>query len=206
MVITDTVNEQMYEYILSLIQERRILPGEKINLKQIAEENNVSAMPVRNALQMLSAEGLVETRQRVGIFVKQYTNQELRQIYELRRVYEIHCLEQFSESIPEQIVKSLYEQIEKTDPLDNKMIALDEQLHSMIVEASQNVFLIRQYNTMMNLFRIYMFRFSTNEELAKEEHLLILRAIRMHNQTFAMEMLKQHLNRSMSAYVGGENL
>ena len=206
MVITDTVNEQMYEHILSLIQERKILPGEKINLKQIAEDNNVSAMPVRNALQMLSAEGLVETRQRVGIFVKQYTNQELQQIYELRTVYEVHCLEQFSESIPEEMVSDLHDQIEKTDPLDPHMIALDEQLHSMIVEASKNVFLIRQYNTMMNLFRIYMFRVSNNEMLAKEEHLLILRAIRMRNQAFAMEMLKQHLNRSMGAYMRGEGL
>ena len=61
MIIADTVNEQMHELILNLILERRIKPGERVNPKQIAEENHVSLMPVRNALQQLTTEGLLET-------------------------------------------------------------------------------------------------------------------------------------------------
>ena len=61
MIIAFTVNEQMHELILNLILERRIKPGERVNPKQIAEENHVSLMPVRNALQQLTTEGLLET-------------------------------------------------------------------------------------------------------------------------------------------------
>ena len=87
MIIADTVNEQMHELILNLILERRIKPGERVNPKQIAEENHVSLMPVRNALQQLTTEGLLETQQRVGVFVKEYSDRELAQIGEVRKLY-----------------------------------------------------------------------------------------------------------------------
>ena len=64
MLIADTVNQQIYEIIKAMILDRKFKPGEKIDPKLIAAENGISLMPVRNALQQLTTQGLVITKQR----------------------------------------------------------------------------------------------------------------------------------------------
>ncbi|MGM9556672.1 MAG: GntR family transcriptional regulator [Oscillospiraceae bacterium] len=200
MIIADTVNEQMHELILNLILERKIKPGERVNPKQLAEENHVSLMPVRNALQQLTTEGLLETHQRVGVFVREYSDKELAQIGEVRKLYELYCLEHFADHIDRREVLELYQQIEKREPRSRAMLALDEQLHRMIVEASENPFLIQQYSGMQNLIRIHMYSENDNALESKRAHLDILTAIYKANYSAAYLALSNHLDASMQMY------
>ena len=200
MIIADTVNEQMHELILNMILERKIKPGERVNPKQIAEENHVSLMPVRNALQQLTTEELLETQQRVGVFVKEYAEQELLQIDEVRKLYELYWLEHFAERIDRKEVLDLYQQIETLEPRASGMMLLDERLHRMIVEASGNPFLIQQYCGMQNLIRINMYNDSDSAEVSKKAHLEILAAIYKGNYFDAYLALANHLDASVKAY------
>ena len=95
LVITDTVNNQVYEIIKNMILERQLKPGERIDPRIIAEKYNISLMPVRNALQQLTTQGLVVTLQRVGFFVKKFTSKELLEIFNARKMFELYCLEQY---------------------------------------------------------------------------------------------------------------
>lgn len=200
MIIADTVNEQMHELILNLILERRIKPGERVNPKQIAEENHVSLMPVRNALQQLTTEGLLETQQRVGVFVKKYSDRELAQIGEVRKLYELHCLEHFADRIDRTEILELYQQIEMREPRSRAMLALDEKLHRMIVEASGNPFLIQQYSGMQNLIRIHMYSENDNALESKRAHLEILAALYKANYSAAYLALEKHLDEASRMY------
>ena len=206
MIIADTVNEQMHELILNLILERKIKPGERVNPKQIAEDNHVSLMPVRNALQQLTTEGLLETHQRVGVFVREYSDRELAQIGEVRKLYELYCLEHYADRIDRSEVLELYHQIEKHEPRSRAMIALDEQLHRMIVVASGNPFLIQQYSGMQNLIRIHMYHEHADAEASKKAHLEILEALYKANYSGAYLALANHLDEVTKMYKENEEV
>jgi DNA-binding GntR family transcriptional regulator len=67
--------------------------GERLNVDAIAEEYNTSVTPVRDALQMLSHEGLVDIKPRSGYFVKSITLKQLRDLLDVRRVLELTAIE-----------------------------------------------------------------------------------------------------------------
>jgi DNA-binding GntR family transcriptional regulator len=67
--------------------------GERLNVEAIADEYNTSVTPVRDALQMLSHEGLVDIKPRSGYFVKSITLKQLRDLLDVRRVLELTGIE-----------------------------------------------------------------------------------------------------------------
>jgi len=76
----------------SIITGRR-KPGERFNVETIAKEYNTSVTPVRDALQMLSQDGLVNIKPRSGYFVSFTSLKQLRDLLDLRRVLEIAAIE-----------------------------------------------------------------------------------------------------------------
>ncbi|MFZ5909184.1 MAG: GntR family transcriptional regulator [Chloroflexota bacterium] len=67
--------------------------GERLNIDSLAEEYNTSVTPVRDALQMLSHEGLVDIRPRAGYFVAHITFKQLRDLLDVRRILELNAIE-----------------------------------------------------------------------------------------------------------------
>jgi DNA-binding GntR family transcriptional regulator len=74
----------IYESMRQRIAVRRYLPGTWLKEQEIAAEFGVSRTPVRQALQQLETEGLVEIRNGVGVRVTEVDDQALDQIYLLR--------------------------------------------------------------------------------------------------------------------------
>ena len=68
-------------------------PGERFDVETIANQYNTSVTPVREALQMLSQEGLVNIKPRSGYFVSHTTLKQLRDMLDLRRVLEVAAVE-----------------------------------------------------------------------------------------------------------------
>ena len=92
-IIAKSITEQIYDIIKDkiLLQEYKV--GSKIDMNEIAEEHDISIMPVRDALKRLSSQGLVVNRSRVGFFVKEFSKQEISNIMEVRNMYETYCLD-----------------------------------------------------------------------------------------------------------------
>ena len=65
----DEVHQAIREAILS----RRFPPGMRLNVEELSSQLGVSLTPVRSAIQMLSAEGLVDVHSRSGTFVTTLT-------------------------------------------------------------------------------------------------------------------------------------
>jgi len=68
-------------------------PGERFEVEAIARQYNISVTPVRDILQMLSHEGLVDIKSRSGYFVTHTTLKQLHDLLDLRRVLEIAAIE-----------------------------------------------------------------------------------------------------------------
>lgn len=76
------------ELLRSEILDGSIEPGERINVRQIGLRLEVSAIPIREAIRRLEAEGLVETIPNVGAVAARVSRVELEDVYDLRRMIE----------------------------------------------------------------------------------------------------------------------
>jgi GntR family transcriptional regulator, rspAB operon transcriptional repressor len=102
--IDETSKTLIYRKIRrSIIMGQRV-SGERLNVEAIAQEYNTSVTPVRDALQMLSHEGLVVIKPRSGYFVESITLKQLRDLLDVRRILELSAVERAALRItPEQI-------------------------------------------------------------------------------------------------------
>ena len=68
-------------------------PGERLDIDRLAGQFETSVTPVREAMQMLSHEGLVTIKPRSGYYVTKITLKNLRDMLELRRILELAAIE-----------------------------------------------------------------------------------------------------------------
>jgi len=153
-------------------------------------------MPVTSALHALAANGLVVNRERVGFFVRVYTEKELRQILEERKMYEIHSLTAYFDGIDLTRAENLLALFSRNT--DRKVLeGLDIDFHKMIVRASANDFLISEYERMSALFSVAIYGgHHTNTNLANQEHTAILQAILKRDPLESVSLLSAHLDRA----------
>ena len=80
----DVVAERLRDEIL----DGTIAPGERINVRKLGARLEFSHIPIREALRVLEAEGLVDTRPNVGAVAAGVSLSELEEVYDLRRMIE----------------------------------------------------------------------------------------------------------------------
>lgn len=74
--------------IRDMLYNGKVRPGDRLNAEELAAQLHMSKTPVRDALQVLKVEGLVEVVPRVGVFVKKMTAQESADVYLLKQAVE----------------------------------------------------------------------------------------------------------------------
>ncbi len=79
---------EMVERIRPLIVEGRLAPGSKVPEKALCERFNVSRTPMREALKVLAAEGLVRLEPNRGAWVTQVTIEEVNEVFPVLTVLE----------------------------------------------------------------------------------------------------------------------
>jgi DNA-binding GntR family transcriptional regulator len=85
---------------------RHIIPGERFDVESLAQQYKTSVTPVRDALQMLSQDGLVNIKPRSGYFVARTTLKQLRDLLDLRHILELAAVERAANKItPAQIAE-----------------------------------------------------------------------------------------------------
>jgi DNA-binding GntR family transcriptional regulator len=72
------------EWLANQIIEGKLRPGEKLNIRELAERFNFSPTPIREALRSLEAEGLVELSPNRSPTVTRITEKQVRDIYVCR--------------------------------------------------------------------------------------------------------------------------
>jgi GntR family transcriptional regulator, rspAB operon transcriptional repressor len=82
------MTERVYDELRQAIIELRLRPGEPLREIPLAEQLGVSKTPLREAFARLEQEGLVETTSFKGAVVTGYSEDDLREIYELRALLE----------------------------------------------------------------------------------------------------------------------
>ena len=126
--------------------KQNVLDGTLGELSRLTEESlatqlGISKSPVREALNRLEAEGLVIIEARRGAYVRQFSAKEIRDLYELREVLEVHAIE--AATITPKLLTDLAGSINKTKKFlkaGNKLEHIEEDMrfHSLITAATGN--------------------------------------------------------------------
>jgi len=194
--LADQIRKELQNRIVNL----EIDPGEKINVSGLVEEFGVSRAPVRDALQSLVDQGLVEVKPRVGYFAIKLTPKQIKDICEMRKLLESFALKKSIDRIPfeemkEVRVKSLRLKEEKMNhgKLRELFDETDEKLHRLIIEKSNNVLLKDFTGRTHNLIGITR---HLNERISEaiEEHIRIVNAILDKDLDKAKSELRNHLD------------
>src|SRR3954470_15345559 len=89
---------EVVDWIRERIRRGRFAPGQRLVEADIIRELSASRSRVREALQRLSTEGLVTIEEFRGASVKQFSRDEIRQIYRARMALEGQAARDFAES------------------------------------------------------------------------------------------------------------
>jgi DNA-binding GntR family transcriptional regulator len=78
----------VYKTLLDAIVERKLTPGTRLIVREIADQLSVSDIPVREALKLLEATGLIQTRPYIGSVVTTPSPEWIEEIFVLRAALE----------------------------------------------------------------------------------------------------------------------
>ena len=89
------VHNSLHDEVAATLRERifsgELLPGSFLDEVQLTEALQISRTPLREALKVLTAEGLVRHEPRRGCFVNQVTEQDLDEIFPVIALLEGRC-------------------------------------------------------------------------------------------------------------------
>lgn len=177
----------------------------------VADGLSISPTPVKEAMNRLVAEGLLETLPRRGFMVKQLTIEEVRDVMNCRMMMEIFAskpaVQNFNKhpDIQKRMLETL-NKLETIQPEDYvKASQLEQIFHFSIVELAENQKLSELYNMLFGIsiaFHVYASSKHPMEQLddAKNEHRLMYLSLEEGNAEKLEELLRVHLVRTMKIY------
>lgn len=143
------VRDQVYETIKFRVANGTYKHGMHLQEIALAEELQVSRSPVREALKQLVAEELLIASANKGVYVREFTEKELKDIFDFRIMIEdtaLSFLTEHPEKIPKQQLLDIRSNIEKLRKNDIDYAVSDEvNPHYAIVAATGNEYIARRH-------------------------------------------------------------
>lgn len=196
----DSISDQIYNLIKNKILLQEIEMGTQIETKSIAEQHNISVMPVRDALKKLTNQGLVERRSRVGFFVRTFSLKEISEIMEARKMYEVYSIDSHFASIDRNEIKKLIQPVKEKNYLAREEFdKVDDEFHDILVKATENDYIIDKYNQLKDIIILFRHLDKNRIDKANNEHEEIATAITNNEKARAKELLIHHLEKVTQA-------
>lgn len=102
------VPDQIYDYIVMLIFQRKLRQGERILEANLADAFGVSKVSIREALVKLSKDGWIQSKPNQGTYVSDYSDlQGLTRLYRARLTMEVGAFSQLATSQDEKQLEKL---------------------------------------------------------------------------------------------------
>lgn len=182
-------------------------PGFHLSEKLLCEEFQVSRVPVREALQTLTEQGLVDKIPNQGCYIKQPDLDEIYDLYEVRLALELHVGEIVTQKgLPAQWVAKQREvwqsmlSIRANDPVDPEtLVEADALFHLGLARAAGNRRLVQLLEDCEQRLKFIRLMVGTTPHRYHEtagEHLAILDAILKKNSSEVRKSLHQNIGHS----------
>ena len=196
--------EQVYKIIKNKIVWHEIKMRERIIDKKFAEELGVSRSMIRQVLTILVKEELLILIPRNGFYVREITEKEIEEIYDIRKVLETHAIRcampRNSDRDIAKIEGAFSKAKESLEKGDTKgLVEIDIKLHELIIKNCNNSHIEKIIGKFENLVNFY--RFADQQEInrARElyfEHYEIFKSIKSRDIESAAELMSNHIENS----------
>jgi DNA-binding GntR family transcriptional regulator len=184
------------------INDGRLMPGDALDERQLAERFKVSRTPIREAIYQLSAQGLVRAIPRQGVYVSRMSLKELLAMFELQAELEGICARFAARRMSNEQREALRENLER----QQQCIARNDQtqyaqenadFHELIYRGSHNRFLAEQARHIRRRTEIYRQNTFQREGRAAEscgEHSRVVEAIISGKGDVAYDAMREHIS------------
>jgi DNA-binding GntR family transcriptional regulator len=197
------LHEQVTQRLRQMLVEGRIAPGAKLNERELTEILQVSRTPLREAIKMLAAEGLVELLPNRGAIAVSLNETDVRNTFEVMAGLEALSGELAAQRItPEELAEIKAMQFEMMAAYTRRDLSnyyrLNALIHRAINAAAKNPVLAATYNQVNA--RLQALRFRSNQDgekwnRAAREHEKMIEALEAHDSAAMRELLLSHLGK-----------
>lgn len=202
-----TKAQSVYEALRSQILSGRLLPGEKLDQAWLARMLNVSRMPLRQALLMLEADGLIESRAHYGSVVSLLNPADLLDIYMSRRAIETMLAEEGSKKLTaaeisrlQEIIALQRESVAKNEK--QRYAQLDKEFHLQLYRPSGFNKACEIYSRLRDLSDRYFMLYSSTPAATNTsilEHAEIVEHCMRRDPAAVRDATANHISRGLKA-------
>jgi DNA-binding GntR family transcriptional regulator len=201
--------EEVAERLRQRIFERELEPGSWIDELKIAEAYGISRTPLREALKVLAAEGLVTMKVRRGAYVTEVSERDLSDVYHLLSLLEADAAGVVaSTATTEQLeeLKALHSELEaaaKPSKPDRELFfEINERFHRRLLEIANNRWrnqMVTDLRKVMKLNRHNSLLKSGRLEESLNEHRAVMKALTARDAALSMQRMQEHFKNGLEA-------
>ena len=199
----------LYEEVAELLRQRifagELAPGSWIDELRIAEEYGISRTPLREALKVLAAEGLVTMKVRRGAYVTEVNDKDQRDVYHLLSLLESDAAGVVAERASESELKELQDlhlQLQAAQQNTEKFFEINELFHMRLLEIANNRWrdqMVADLRKVMKLNRHNSLFKTGRIEESFHEHQLLMDALTERNAALSVQRMKEHFANGLEA-------
>ena len=197
--------EEVAELLLQRIFSSELAPGSWIDEMRLAEEYGISRTPMREALKVLAAEGLVTMKVRRGAYVTEVNDKDQRDVYHLLALLESDAagvVAQHATDAQLQDLKALHHELESAVQDTERFFEVNERFHMRLLEIADNRWrdqMVADLRKVMKLNRHNSLLKSGRIEESLSEHQALLDALLARDAAASVQRMKAHFVNGLEA-------
>lgn len=184
--------------LLKQVLNGELKPGDQVVESSYAEQFQISRSPVREAIYLLTMEGIIERVPRKGAFIKGYTLDEMNDLLDIRNALELLAVERLVQPSKEkELLKEMDAVVQQMRKVEDftEYVHLNYKFHYLILKLSKSNVLVDMYSKIsLPLLRIQVIHFSSNKIIKKsvEEHKQIYNCLKKDDIVQLKSILRKH--------------
>ncbi len=206
-LVHSSLHEEVAQQLRDQIFAGTLIQGSFIDEVALCEHLKISRTPLREALKVLTAEGLVRHEPRRGSFVNEVTEQDLDEIFPIIALLEGRCAFEAALNISDSDISALdglHDRLKQHAQFKriNDYYATNLTIHEAIITLANNRWLalvISDLRKILKLARLQQLHAPGRLEQSLHEHLAIYAALRARDCAGAEVAMRTHLTRQREA-------
>jgi len=197
--------EEVAELIRQRIFRRELEPGSWIDEVKLAQEYGISRTPLREALKVLAAEGLVTMKVRRGAYVTEVSERDMAEVYHLLALLESDAGAVVAErASPAELkeLQALHAELEMAVADRDRFFALNERFHMRLLEIAGNRWrnqMVADLRKVMKLNRQHSLLKSGRIEESLAEHAAVMQALAARDAEATRTRMQAHFRNGLEA-------
>lgn len=200
--LTRNASTAAADLIREAILDGRLHPGQRLKEADLAREFGISRTPVREALLMLQAVGLVEATPNRGAIVHTYTADDLDDLYQLRALLEGYAGHHAAARISEAEIEQLRQSCERFERLSGdktdvrRLVKENVFFHNTILEAAGSprlTAMVRKVFDLPLIYKSYIWYSPDQKQISVHYHRQLVRALSARDADRTERIMKEHV-------------